>query len=139
MPTITIQDGRYKTNLIDTAALRTSLVDACVEYGVTDIVLEQVHSSPQMGVVSAFSFGQTFGRIEAICELYGPRLHRVSPAVWKRRMGLKGEKKNSVEAARAMFGVSPWFTRVSYDGLAEAALLAVYASRDLVEEVDPLS
>lgn len=142
IPTIVVQKGRKREQRIDAVKLGTWLTEAIVEYGVSDIVLEEVHSSPQMGVKSAFSFGRTFGKIETVCELYGPKLHRVSPAVWKARMVVKGDKKQSVLAAQKLFGVNPWFNRISYDGRAEAALLAVYAARDLIsveEDYDPLS
>lgn len=141
MPIIKKQIGRSVERKVDTKQLAASVIDACVEYDICAIALEHVHSSPQMGVTSAFSFGQTFGRIEAVCDLCGPVVHLIRPAAWKQRMLVKGDKSASVNAARVMFGVSPWFTKNSCDGVAEAALLAAYAAKDIVqlEEVDPLS
>lgn len=141
MPIITKRKGRYREHSVDVARLAVALGDAVVEYGVKHVGLEAVHSSPQMGVVSAFSFGRTFGEISAVCRLCGPALHLVSPAVWKARMLVKGEKKNSVFAAQKLFGVSPWFMLISKDGRAEAALLARYVSKDLIgeDDEDPLS
>lgn len=142
MPIIKKQIGRSTERKIDVKRLSTDLLDACVEYDVCAIALEHVHSSSQMGVTSAFSFGQTFGRIEAVCALCGPPIHLIRPAAWKQRMLVKGDKSASVAAARKMFGVSPWFVKNSCDGLAEAALLAFYAAKDIVDledEVDPLS
>jgi len=143
MPIITTQNGRHTDRNIDINKLALFISDAVMEYGVDNIVVEKVHSSPQMGLASAFKFGEGFGIVRAVAELYVPNCHYISPQKWKARMMLSTDKKGSVEAARKLFGTSPWFVHSSKDGLAEAALIAHYAARDIVttpvEEEDPLS
>lgn len=77
----------------------------------TDAVVafcEKVHSSPQMGVVSAFKFGQSFGELTMALVAAGIRIEFVTPQKWQRHFGLivKGcgmgqaatEKKNRNKA-----------------------------------------
>lgn len=145
MPTVTEIKGRYKERNIDINKLALFVSDAVTEYGVDHVLIEKVAASPQMGVSSAFKFGDGFGIVRSIAELYIPNVHYVTPQKWKARMMLSSDKKQSVETARKLFGESPWFTKVSKDGEAEAALIAFYGARDVVhvaandEEDDPLS
>ncbi len=70
--------------------------------------VEKVHSTPQMGVSSAFTFGKSVGIIEAVVIAAGLRLVYVSPQKWQKELGLiskarglgKGdtEKKNRNKA-----------------------------------------
>ena len=140
MPIKTTFKGRKKRREYDIAKLGAMIADAMAEYDICALVVEHIHSSPQMGVTSAFSFGEGFGIIRALCESLHPTVHYVSPAKWKARMILTSNKKTSVQAAGERFGISPWFTRISKDGPAEAAFIALYGATDLVEwEDDPLS
>lgn len=143
MPVEKEQKGRSVEKNVDINALALAISDAVMEYGVDHIVVEKVAASSQMGVSSAFKFGNGFGIVQAVAELYVPNVHYVSPQRWKARMMLSSKKEQSVELARKMFGKSPWFMYDSKDGLAEAALLAFYGARDLdittEEEEDPLS
>ena len=57
--------------------------------------IEQVASSPQMGVKSAFSFGQGFGRLEMALTAAGIPFERVRPQVWQKSLGcMTGGNKN---------------------------------------------
>jgi Holliday junction resolvasome RuvABC endonuclease subunit len=66
------------------------------------IMLEKVWSSPQMGVVGAFSFGESFGYLQGLLfgRVYEP--HIVTPQYWQREMGLiqKGRKQGEGDAAK---------------------------------------
>ena len=66
------------------------------------IMLEKVWSSPQMGVVGAFSFGESFGFLQGLLfgMIYEP--HIVTPQYWQREMGLiqKGRKQGEGDAAK---------------------------------------
>lgn len=140
MPVEKEQKGRSVEKNVDINALALAISDAVTEYGVDHIIVEKVAASSQMGVSSAFKFGNGFGIVQAVAELYVPNVHYVSPQKWKARMMLPKDKKASIELARKMFGKSPWFMYDSKDGLAEAALIAFYGARDLVvieEENEP--
>jgi Holliday junction resolvasome RuvABC endonuclease subunit len=67
--------------------------------------LEQVSSSPQMGVVSAFSFGNGFGHLEMALTAAGIPFTRVRPQVWQKALGCltKGDKNITKRKAQELF------------------------------------
>jgi hypothetical protein len=67
--------------------------------------LEQVHSSPQMGVKSAFTFGNGFGHLEMALTALEIPFHRVRPQEWQKAMGCltKGDKNVSKSKAQELF------------------------------------
>jgi hypothetical protein len=67
--------------------------------------LEQVHSSPQMGVKSAFTFGNGFGHLEMGLTAAGISFSRIRPQVWQKDMGCmtKGDKNVSKRKAQELF------------------------------------
>jgi len=67
--------------------------------------LELVHSSPQMGVKSAFTFGHGYGGLEmALVALAIPFRH-VRPQAWQKSLGCltKGDKNVSKRRAQELF------------------------------------
>jgi Holliday junction resolvasome RuvABC endonuclease subunit len=67
----------------------------CVAY------LEQVSSSPQMGVTSAFTFGNGFGHLEMALTAAGIPFERVRPQAWQKAMGCMSKGDKNVTKARA--------------------------------------
>jgi hypothetical protein len=67
--------------------------------------LEQVHSSPQMGVKSAFTFGNGFGHLEMGLTAAGIPFERVRPQVWQKTMQCmsKGDKNVTKRRAQELF------------------------------------
>ena len=67
--------------------------------------LEQVASSPQMGVVSAFSFGNGFGHLEMALTAASIPFTRVRPQVWMKDLGCmtKGDKNVTKRLAQQLF------------------------------------
>ena len=67
--------------------------------------LEQVSSSPQMGVVSAFSFGNGFGHLEMALTAASIPFTRVRPQVWMKELGCmtKGDKNITKRMAQQLF------------------------------------
>ena len=93
-------------------------------------VIEAVHAMPGQGVSSSFQFGRMLGGIEALVASVGVPVHYVTPASWKKAMGLGSSKQASIDAAKVRFG-SPADSLLKYradDGIAEAALIAAYWS-----------
>lgn len=89
-------------------------------------VLEAVSSSPQMGVVSAFTFGRGYGNLEMALTVCGIPFERVRPQVWQKAMGCmtKGDKNVTKQKAQEMFpGIKA--THWSSDAL----LIAEYCRR----------
>lgn len=93
------------------------------------IVIEQVGARPGQGVTSMFTFGKSYGFAHALAAAVGCRIAFVTPAAWKPKMGIaKGADKNaSREKVRnTLPRLAAAVTRVKDDGVAEAALLALY-------------
>lgn len=88
--------------------------------------IEQVASSPQMGVVSAFSFGRGYGNLEMALTAAGIPFERVRPQVWQKSLGCmtKGDKNVSKRKAQELFP-SLKITHATADAL----LIAEYGSR----------
>lgn len=92
----------------------------CIAY------IEAVHSSPQMGVRSAFSFGQGFGRLEMALTAAGIPFERVTPQKWQKALGcLSGGDKNKTKAkAQELFP-----TMKCTHATSDALLIAEYGRR----------
>ncbi len=90
-------------------------------------VIEDVHSMPKQGVASSFSFGRSLGAAETALACNGLVLHYVSPARWKKALGLSQDKGASRRRAIELWPErADWFKRVKDDGRAEAALIAYW-------------
>ena len=118
MPVVTI----YNKKIID--VMKVSL--ALKEYSIDVTIIEKVHAMPRQGVSSSFQFGRIFGGIEAISYIYTKRVDYISPAVWKKSLGLGSMKQESLDLARLKFGKLNFWDLKSNDGIAEAALLALF-------------
>ena len=88
--------------------------------------LEQIHSSPQMGVVSSFTFGNGFGHLEMALTAAGIPFERVRPQVWQKAMGCmtRGDKNVSKRRAQELF---PSIKVNHY--IADALLIASYGAK----------
>jgi len=92
------------------------------------VAIEQVSAMPKQGVSSTFQFGRMLGGIECAVQPWGAPTDYVTPAVWKKAMGLSSNKQASIDAAHTAFGsrARELIRFKADDGLAEAALLALY-------------
>lgn len=92
-------------------------------------VVEKVHSSPQMGVVSAFTFGKGFGHLEGIVtSSMSPRDYAfVNPQVWQAGLDCMtgGDKKISARRVGELF---PAYAKIKKD-FADAILISYYCYR----------
>lgn len=102
---------------------------------VNHIYMEEVWSSPQMGVVSAFSFGNGRGIIEGLAAGLQIPMTQVKPAKWKKDLKVPADKKFAVQRATQLIPSAGTLFRGPrggiLDGRAEAALLAFYGCLDL--------
>ena len=90
-------------------------------------VIEDVHAMPKQGVTSSFSFGRSLGVAEGVLAGNGYSLRYVSPAKWKKALGLTSDKGVSRRRAIEVWpNRASWFARVKDDGRAEAALIALW-------------
>ena len=112
-----------------------AIADALRTHPVERVYMEEVWSSPQMGVVSAFSFGNGRGIIEGIAAGLNIPMTQVKPAKWKKDLKVPADKRAAVQRASQLLpGLSSAFRGPRggvIDGRAEAALLAFYGCLDL--------
>ena len=121
MPVVT----RSKRKIVDCSKLDEALSGVPFDR----IVIEQVSAMPRQGVTSSFNFGRHTGSIEGWALSQNVPVHWVTPSVWKGRMGLTSDKQASMDMARLEFGPYPVWSVKANDGIAEAALLALYWQR----------
>lgn len=89
-------------------------------------MLENVHSSPQMGVSSSFKFGCGFGRLRMALVAVEISFDLVTPQRWQKMLGClsQGDKNVTKRRAQELFPA----IRVTH-ALADALLLAEYCRR----------
>ena len=84
---------------------------------------------PGQGVASTFKFGKGYGEIIGVLATLGLGYRAISPAVWKREMGLqRAEKADSRRKAQELYPTAS-LARVKDHGRAEALLIAEWGRR----------
>ncbi|HEX4025882.1 MAG TPA: hypothetical protein VHX52_14450 [Steroidobacteraceae bacterium] len=110
---------------VDGGALQGMLLDA-LRGRQCRAVVERVSAMPRQGIASAFCFGVGLGSILSVMQTLQLPLELVTPAVWKRALGLSSDKRTSLDKARLLFP-SADLRLAKHDGRAEALLLAHWA------------
>ena len=64
-------------------------------------LIERVSASPQMGTVSAFSFGQSYGALEMLLSCAGVPFDRITPVKWQDAMKCRTGGDKNISKARA--------------------------------------
>lgn len=101
------------------------------------VMIEDVWSSPQMGIVSAWGFGRSLGIVEGACASR-TILSKVAPAIWKRATSTPKCKNEARRRAMQLFPCAfDLFTRAKDDGRAEAALICFYGLLALLKTPPP--
>jgi len=122
---------------------KTLFREKCREWCMDDCIacVEKVSSSPQMGVKSAFSFGQSYEMVTTMLYAFYIAFDEVVPNKWKGAFSLvlgktatdKQKKDADVKKCRELYPkVSLKRTpkcRVDDNNFADALLLATYAKR----------
>ena len=114
----------------DVATLRDAL-----EQDSLDIVIEKVWSSPRMGVVGAFSFGESFGFLQGLIAGCYKSPHIVTPKKWQREMGLIQSGRSLGEGDAAKKNANKAMAERLFPGKrithawADALLIAEYCRR----------
>lgn len=142
MPTLTVTTGGRPRQEVDPGALATLCEDILLSFEDDCIVtIEQVSSSPQMGVASAFNFGVSYGMALSAFAFFARnteehtiRIVPALPAVWKRHMRVSapGASRTDMKKISRTAAAKLWpraykeFEMAKDDGRAEAALLAEY-------------
>jgi hypothetical protein len=107
-------------------AVRDCVIYADGEKVETVAFLEQVASSPQMGVKSAFTFGEGFGKLVMLLTALEIPFERVRPLKWQTAMQCMtgGDKNVSKRRAQELFPE----IKITH-AIADALLIAEYARR----------
>lgn len=129
MPTFTFTTTKEKT-YVDVHTI-------CRELGaqpLAHLYMEAVYSSPQMGVVSAFAFGEGKGMILGAAAGMGIPTTQVKPTQWKKQMRIPADKRAATQRASQLFpDIAALFHGPRggiFDGRAEAALIALYGAME---------
>lgn len=91
-------------------------------YKIDYAFMEQVAASPQMGVVSAFSFGEGYGKVQGVLAALEAPLTLIPPQTWKKALAVPKDKKEAVARANQLFPGAGF----KKDGEAEASLIAFH-------------
>lgn len=118
---------------IDGGELQSLLLDA-LRGRQGRAVVERVSAMPRQGVASSFQFGVGFGSILGALQALHLPIELVTPAVWKRSLGLSSNKRASLHKARLLFPTAD-LRLAKHDGRAEALLLAYWQTRAKHERV----
>lgn len=128
MPTMLKKTGRHEVNA---AGLAIQLRELRSLYATADVqaALEQVGSMPGQGVASSFGFGVSYGILKGVLASLSIPVHDVSPARWKRHLGLIGEDKDLARTvAIQKFPVAAeYLTRKRDIGRADSLCIAYWA------------
>lgn len=108
---------------------------AISQFDISDAFVEEVNSSPQMGVVSAFSFGESKGMILGVLAALQVPTTPTKPTQWKKAMRVPADKRATVQRASQLFpAIAHLFKGPRggiIDGRAEATLIALYGAIEL--------
>lgn len=118
-----------------------AIVNLLEEFPPEHIYMEEVWTSPQMGVVSAGSFMLGRGLMEGVAAGLRIPMTQTKPAQWKKAMRVPADKRAATQRACQLL---PSASKAFYgprggllDGRAEAALMALYGCMDLNIKVTP--
>jgi hypothetical protein len=103
------------------------LAEIVYKWHITEAFVEHVSARPGEGAVGAFAFGRSRGTVEGVLAACGVPVSFITPACWKRSVGLTLASKDAsrAEAIRRWPGQAALFARVKDDGRAEACLIAI--------------
>lgn len=118
-----IRDG--KLAWIDAQPLTSLLIDT-LRGRPARAIIEREQAFPGQGRSSCFNFGVSFGSLLALVQARYLPIELVTPATWKRALGLSRDKKASLDKARLLFP-SAELHLAKHEGRAEALLLAHWA------------
>lgn len=94
------------------------------------ILIEGVASRPGQGVSSVFAFGKVYGILLGVSAATFVPLDTVTPAVWKKAMGVTASKDGSRAKASSLLPQWSHYWRLAkHADRAEAALIAIYGAR----------
>jgi len=124
-------DSQYGYDVYDMPPNPADLAELIGRFGDVEMAyLEKAQAMPKQGVTSMFNYGVGYGTIIGVLAARSIPYTLVTPAVWKRALGLTGKPKDASRAlARSWFPHAP-LSRAKDHGRAEAMLLAEWGRRN---------
>lgn len=100
---------------------------------VSVVVIEDIGAMPGQGISSTSRFTYNAGILLGVLAcIFGNKIIKVRPSVWKPALGLNRDKKKSLTLAKKVFPDNKEdFRLIKHDGRAEAALIAHFAKESL--------
>lgn len=121
--------GRKLRTVIDEGEVLSTL-QAFSAMGATHLFIEAVGGLPGQSAPAAFNFGHGYGAVRMAALAAGLALEAVPPAVWKQALKVPKDKHAARQRASEMIPTHKHLWGMAKDdGLAEAALLALYGER----------
>ena len=97
-------------------------------------VLEKAQCMPKNGAVSMFNYGRSYGDVRGVVGALEVPIHFVTPATWKRHLGLSADKEECRLRAIQLFpAVAESFKLKRHHGRAEAALIAYFGAQSIAK------
>lgn len=129
MPVAFQETAKGKKKIVD----GRSIGDILAELKPQTAYIEKVGAMPNQGVVSMFSFGMATGTLHGAIESRSIPIRLVRAQEWKEHFGLiKKDKKESNKVACSLWPEHKAnLCKPSWNGVAEAALIAYFAYHEL--------
>jgi crossover junction endodeoxyribonuclease RuvC len=136
MPTLTAgtksKSGKNK-RILDIANI-AAMFDS-QSSSIQKVIIENVHAMPGQGVSSMFNFGVSFGIIKGIIAANFLPVEFIEPIKWKKALRVPAAKDGARLKANEFFPkYSSQWAKAKWDGRAEAAMIAYYGARYLLDE-----
>jgi len=129
-PSLLVKGGRKAKREYEIVMMRNYLLQNAGPHGTTMAGLEKVHSMPEQGVASSFSFGRGLGLWEGLLAGLHIPYTMITPQRWKKAMmdGMGKEKDASRLRAQQLFP-SADLSLKKHHGRADALLIAYFVAR----------
>jgi crossover junction endodeoxyribonuclease RuvC len=127
MPTVTLdRNGKAKRQVSV-----PELVDIIKQFDPNEAYVEKVFAMAGQGVTSVFSFGRSLGVVEGVLTTMKIKTTLMTPQTWQKGLGMTGGKDGSRARAMELFpDQTALFKRVKDDGRSDAALIALWGSKN---------
>lgn len=123
-----IKSFEYKD---DIQSMIQEIQELTFEYSITMCIIEKVHSMPNQGAPSTFTFGENFGMWQGIMYAFGIPFDLVRPQQWMKDTGVppKSDKKAIAQCAQRLFPKADLYTPRGrlLDGVSDSLMMAHYA------------
>lgn len=138
-PTLSIQRNGKTKQALDFHRLCHAITAFARKAPDLRAIIELVGAMPGQGVSSVFAFGNVTGAIEMAVVAAGVPYSKVTPMKWKKVLGCTADKDSTLLRASQLMPQSvAWWTPIRLErdkqqciGIAEAALIAYYGSKNL--------